>query len=325
MERYNIGVDVGGTKTAYGLFDAEHHIVARYQQPTDGCGTNEDILEAIVDGIFKLVGNEGLTLQDVDGVGLAFPSYIDYEKGRILCTSNICNLQDCDARSYFEKRLGVRVELDNDSHVAAIAEHRFGAGRGFKHMLYCAVSTGIATGIIINNNVFRGSYGAAGETGHMLITPDAGITCGCGNQGCFMSYTSGSMIVRHIQKWLSEGGTSVMLEMAGGNPEAINGKILEEAARANDPMAIRAVDQMAYYLGVWTYNLYQIFNINCYVFGGGLAHMGDFLFDKVRRHFDRFNIYQKENPVYFKYAELGRDFGIIGAEQLLFDSCTCDI
>jgi len=325
MNKYCIGVDVGGTKVAYGLFDADHQIKSRHEHPTDGSGTCEDILQTVVDGIHTLITEQGLTLADIDGVGLAFPSYIDFEKGRILCTSNICTLQDFAARDFFEQKLGVRVALDNDTHVAALAEHRLGAGRGYRHMLYCAVSTGIATGIIIDNNLFRGSYGASGETGHMLITPDEGITCGCGNRGCFMSMSSGSMIVKHIQQWLAEGGTSAMLDMAGGDPAAINGKILETAARAGDPMALRAIDQMAYYLGVWTYNLYQIFNINCYVFGGGLTRMGDFLFDKVRAHFDRFNIYQKENPVHFKYAELGRDFGIIGAEQLLYDICACPV
>jgi len=319
MSMYCIGVDVGGTKTAYGLFDEKHQIVTRYEQPTVTCGSCEDIAQAVVDGIFKMIDSCGLSISDISGVGLALPSFIDFEAGRILCTSNICTLKDFAARDFFEKKLGVRVALDNDSHVAALAEHRFGAGRGYRHMLYCAVSTGVANGIIINGSLFRGSYGAAGETGHMLITPDEGIVCGCENRGCFMSHTSGSMIVRHIQQWLAEGGTSSMLEMAGGDPAAIDGKILQAAAEAGDPMAVRAIEKMAYYLGIWTYNLYQAFNINCYVFGGGLVKMGDLLFDKVRYHFDRFNISQKDKPVYFKYAELGRDFGIIGAEQLLFE------
>ena len=319
MELFNVGVDVGGTKSAYGLFNSKHQIVARFEQPTVIKGSCEDILFAVKEGVNRLVQNAGLKMKDIEGVGLALPSYIDFEKGRILCTSNICTLKDFDARDYFEEKLGVRVVLDNDCNVAALAEHRFGAGKGYKHMLYCAVSTGIANGIIINNSLFRGSYGAAGETGHMLITPDEGVLCGCGNRGCLMSHASGSMIVKHIQEWISEGKPSIMLDLAGGVPELITGKIIQKAAEAGDPLAIKAIDKMAYFLGVWTYNSYQAYNINCYVFGGGLVKMGDFLFDKVRYHFDRFNISQKYEKVYFKYAELGNDFGIIGAEQLLFE------
>lgn len=317
--KYAIGVDVGGTKTAFGLFDAEHQLIARSQQPTVTCGCCEDICVAVVEGINELLEQQKLTLNDLVGVGLAFPSFIDYKTGRIQCTANICNLKDFAARDFFEQRLGIPVALDNDSHVAAIAEHRFGAGRGFEHMLYCAVSTGIANGIIINNQIFRGSYGASGETGHMLITPDQGLTCGCGNQGCFMSLTSGSMILKNIQQWIAEGETTTMLEMAGGEPLAITGTILETAFKEGDSLALRAIEQMAYYLGVWTFNLYQAFNINCYVFGGGLVKLGPLLFDRVRYHFDRLNVAQANLPVYFKFAELGNDFGIIGAEQLLFD------
>jgi len=319
MARFCVGVDVGGTKTAFGLFSAEHRLLARLERPTRLHGACEEIAEAVVEGIQGLVGRQGLSLSDLIGVGLAFPSYIDYEAGRILCTTNITDLKGFDARAFFQARLGVRIALDNDSHVAAIAEHRFGAGRGFRHMLFCAVSTGISSAIVINNSLFRGSYGAAGESGHMLVTPDVGVVCGCGNPGCFMSHTSGSMIVRHIQQWLAAGETSAMVALAGGDALAIDGRILTAAAVAGDALALRAIEQMAYYLGVWTYNLFQTLNINCYVFGGGLVGMGDLLFGPMRAHFDRLNLTQPGQAVHWRFAELGRDAGIIGAEQLLYD------
>lgn len=316
---YYVGVDVGGTKTAYGVFNENHQILSRHLQPTLTKGSCEDICQRVVDGLYQVLKKAELTLAEISGVGLAFPSFINFETGQILCTSNICDLRDFAAKDYFLEKLQIPVVLDNDCNVAAIAEHRFGAGRGYKHMLYCAVSTGIANGIIINNSLFRGSYGAAGETGHMLATPYEGVLCGCGNQGCFMSHSSGSMIVKHIEEWIKEGRESLMLTMANNDPSAINGYIIEKAALAGDPLALESLNKMAYYLGVWTYNLYQAFNINCYVFGGGLVKMGDFLFSKVRTHFDHFNRSQAKLPVYFKYAELAQDFGIIGAEQLLFE------
>ncbi len=319
MPAYVIGVDMGGTKTAYGLFDEDHQVVARFEQPTLITGTCKEIAQAVLDGLYPLLQTRGLGLADLAGVGLAFPSYIDYERGHILCTTNVCNLKDFAARTFFEEQLGVRVVLDNDCNAAALAEHRLGAGRGTRHMLYCAVSTGIANGIIINHQLFRGSYGAAGETGHMIITPNAGVSCGCGHRGCFMSHTSGSMIVRHIQQWIEAGEKSIMLDMAGGDPAAIDGKILQWAAEVEDPLAMRAVEQMGMYLGLWTYNLYQAFNINCYVFGGGLVKMGGLLFDRIRAHFDRLNVSQAGLPVDFRFSELGRDVGIIGAEQLLYE------
>lgn len=317
MAQFSVGVDVGGTKTAYGLFAEGQQLVGTYEQPTLVTGTCQEIAEAIADGLHALLRAHDLIPDALRGIGLALPSYIDFDTGYILCTTNITPLRAFNAREFFEERFHVPVYLDNDANVAALAEHRLGAGRGRRHMLYCAVSTGISNGIIINRELFRGSYGAAGESGHMLMTPDSGVLCGCGNRGCFMSWTSGSMIVQHIRNWLSEGRASLLTALCGGAYAKIDCRMLVEAVNAGDAMAREAVEQMAYHLGVWTYNLYQVFNIDCYVFGGGLVNMGGLLFDAARAHFDRFNVYQKENRVDFLFAELGHHAGIIGAALLL--------
>ena len=183
-------------------------------------------------------------------------------------------------------------------------------------MIYCPVSTGTSAGIIINDHIFRGSYGFSGEAGHMLITPDEGVLCGCENKGCFMSHTSGSMIVRHIRQRIIAGDQTIMVELAGA-PEKITAKHIEDAAKMGDALACWAIDHMAKYLAVWVYNMYSLLNINCFVFGGGLTKFGGMLFDPIRSYFDSYN--HNDMPVYFKFAELGDDFGIIGAAQLLFE------
>ncbi|MDR0497481.1 MAG: ROK family protein, partial [Treponema sp.] len=232
---------------------------------------------------------------------------------------------DFPARDYLmEKLRGIHIIIDNDAHAAAIAEHRHGAGRGFNNMLYCPVGTGISSGIIINGSIFRGSYGWAGESGHMILTPDEGVMCGCRNQGCFMSWTSGSMIIRHIEKWILAGEKSIITGIAGN--EKLNCNHLSLAYNRGDLLARRAIAQMVKYLGVWTYNLYVTLNINCFVFGGGLIKMfrefekGVSLLDAMKEVFDKYN--KNSMPVYFKEAELsnslGDDFGMIGAAELVF-------
>jgi glucokinase len=178
--------------------------------------------------------------------------------------------------------------------------------------------------MIINGKIFRGRYGWSGESGHMIVTPGEGLECGCGNRGCIMSWCSGSMIVKHINNWIAAGEKTCMTDMAGG-AENITCFHLEEAYRQGDPLAIRAIEQMAAFLGLWTYNLYVTLNINCFVFGGGLLKMGRnlihgsntaSLLDRMKDIFDGYN--KNDMPVYFKEAELGDDFGIIGAAELLF-------
>ncbi len=318
MRRFTVGIDVGGTKTAYGVYDSERNLVAKRRQPSNPELSAEAFFDGIAATVGELMAECGITEEDLRGIGIGLPSYIRFEDGYILKTSNLTNIKDFAAKDYLHDKLGrnLRIILDNDSHAGALAEHRHGAGRGFENMLYCPVSTGISSGIIIGGRLFRGRYGWSGESGHMIISPDDGVLCGCGNRGCLMSWCSGSMIVRHIQNWIRAGETTVMTQLAGC-AENISCETLDEAWTAGDALAKRAVEQMAKYMAIWVYNLYVTLNINCFVFGGGLLRMGDKLFGRMRELFDAYNQDDK-HPVYFRHAELGDDFGIVGAAELLF-------
>ncbi|MDL2233658.1 ROK family protein [Ruminococcaceae bacterium OttesenSCG-928-L11] len=316
MSQYTIGIDVGGTKIAYGLFDADKKLMATRRQRSNPDLEPAPFFDGIAAEIQDLCGEHGIAADALRGVGIGMPSFILFEEGYIVKTVNLTRLKDFPARAYLAEKLGgnVRVMLDNDAHTAALAEHRHGAGRGFSHMLYCPVSTGVSSGIVIDNRLFHGSYGWSGESGHMLLTPGEGVECGCGNRGCIMSWCSGSMIVKHIQNWIADGAETLMTKLAG-SPEAITTLHISEAFAKGDGMAIRAVEQMTDTMAVWLYNLYVILNINCYVFGGGLLNMDVPLLEQTREKFDRYN--RDERPVYFKTAELGEDFGIIGAAELV--------
>jgi glucokinase len=315
MEHYTMGIDVGGTKIAYGLFDENFVLVSKRRHPSDRGAGPEAFFDVIVSNAKEMLAGRRAGLEQLRGIGIGMPSYILYDEGRIIKTSNLTLLRDFPAKDYLQKKFDgkIPVLLDNDTHLAALAEHRLGAGCGYDNMIYCAVSTGIASGIIINGKLFRGTYGWAGETGHMLITPDEGIECGCGNTGCFMSWCSGSMIVRHIQQWIAAGEETLLTEIAG-SVENITAAHLDLAFERGDLLAKRAVEQMARFLAVWLFNLYLTLNINCFVLGGGLLAMGDKLFHRVEELFDKYN--QDDHPVYFKKAALGDDFGITGAVEL---------
>ena len=311
-KHYAVGVDIGGTKVAYGLFDGNGELIDRDEHPSDREADGPAFSDEIVRHVDALLEKNGVEKSDVTGVGVCICSYVIFDKGYIYLTSALENIQDFYMRDYLSEHLQLPVVLDNDANVAALAEHRKGAGRGTKHMVYMAVSTGIGSGIIINGELFRGSYGFAGESGHMLITPDEGIRCGCRNRGCFMSYASGRYLPNHLKMRMLEGQESSLssLDFSG-----LNGRTLLEACRKEDPLALEMLDQMAHYIGVCLYNIYELLNINVYVFGGGLVAFGDLLFDKVRTVFDRYN--HINLPVEFRFAELEKDFGIIGAAQLV--------
>ncbi len=309
-KKYILGIDAGGTKVAYGLFDLEGTLLDRFQHPTDIEADGPVFCDKMIAAIGDFLKAHQVSLEEVKGIGVCMPSYIYFETGHIQRTSAMVNIKDFGMRDYLEERLGVRVVLDNDSNVAALAEHRRGAGRGCKNMVYVAVSTGIGSGLIINGELFRGSYGWAGESGHMLDTPDAGVMCGCGNRGCYMSQVSGRNLPKRLAIRMLEGQESLLEK-----EEELNGEALLRAYEAGDELAKEELRHMAHHLAVCVYNIYQLLNINVFVFGGGLTNFGDVLFQGVREEFDRYD--HIKMPVEFRFAELKKDFGIIGAAELV--------
>ncbi|MBQ3424454.1 MAG: ROK family protein [Clostridia bacterium] len=309
MGLYRIGIDVGGTKTAYGLFDDENNLLDRHQHDTPIDVDGPGLCALLLEGIEKVLERNRIDHARVQGIGIGLPSFIYYEQGYVYMTSALVNLKDFAMRDYMAQRLDIPVVVDNDSNGAALAEYRYGAGRGSKHMIYMSASTGLGSGLILNGRLFRGSYGWAGESGHMLITPDAGVDCGCGNRGCFMSWASGRYIPDQI-RLLARGRKTVM--DLGPELDCVE---LNRAFKAGDPVAIEALDQTAHYMAICLFNIYQLLNVNLFVFGGGLTHFGDDLFGRVRREFDRY--YRLPQPVEFRIAELKQDFGIIGAAEFV--------
>jgi len=314
--RYVIGVDAGGTKVAYGLFDANHKLIDRIQHPTDAAANGPQFSDTLIENINVLMQKHDLAFEQLDGVGIGMPSFINRETGHIFMTSAMPKIKDFAMLEYVQKRLPTRIVLDNDANAATLAEHRHGAGRGVKHMVYVVVGTGFGSGIIINNEIFSGSYGGAGECGHMLMTPNDGHMCGCENAGCFMSHISGRTLRERVEHGLKTGVKSVL------NPKTADGKQLLKAYNEGDALAQELIKHMASSIALCIYNVYQMLNIDTYVFGGGLTALGDALFIPMREEFDKLN--HVPFPVHFKLAELKEDMGIIGAAEYIFSMQTYD-
>jgi glucokinase len=287
--------------------------------PTNTSLLAEVFFDGICSQISSFLNQHNVAFEDVKGIGIGMPSFVIFDKGYIDKTASIPSIHDFYLRDYLRSKWGdsVRIVVDNDGNTGALAEFRQGAGRGFDHMVFCLVSTGLGSSIIVNKSLFRGTYGWAGESGHMLMQPfDASsIMCGCSNAGCFNSICSGKMILDHVRKWIDNGDKTVITELAG-DAKLINTQHIDQAYEMGDAMAHKAVEQMAQYMAIWLYNIYLMLNINCFVLSGGLLAMGDKLFGRIKEMFDKYN--DNAYPVYFFNTQLGSDTGIIGAMELLF-------
>lgn len=316
MREYAIGIDVGGTNIKVGLFDRDMNLVKSAKTLTDKELEASRMMDLLAQLVRQVLKEAGLTTDNLRGVGAAFPSFIDYENGYVVETSNILSLNDLPARDLLSERLGVPVYLENDANAAALAEHQLGAGKGQDHLVYVTISTGIGGALILNGKLYRGMHGMAGEVGHMFISDMTGYPCSCGVTGCVESISSGKHMARYATDRIKEGMDSRILDHAGtmANIDMI---AVGRALASGDSLAIEVVNRGAEYLGRMFHSLNMIFDINVFVIGGGVTLLGKKFMDRIVAAYRHYSLMDQKYPARFLPAALGNDAGLIGAALLV--------
>ena len=316
MGKYAIGIDVGGTNSRIGLFDSEMHPVNVINTLTDKELEADQLLDILASQAEQLMKEHGLTRADIRGVGAAFPSFIDYQNGVVLETSNIISLTDQPVRDMLSDRLKLPVWIDNGANCAALAEHELGAGRGHDDMIYATIATGIGGALILNGKLYRGIHGMAGEIGHMFISDSTGYPCSCGVTGCVQSISSGVHMARYVTDRIKEGMDSRILDHAG-TLSNIDMRAVGKALNQGDPLALEVVSRGAEYLGRMFHSLNMIFDINVFVYGGGVTKLGKKFIDRIIAAYRHYSLMDQRFPAQFLPEELGDDAGMIGAALLV--------
>ena len=214
-------------------------------------------------------------------------------------------------RNRLERRTGKPVIVGNDANVAAVAEWRYGAGRGTRDLIYITVSTGIGGAILVDGRLLLGRDGAAGEVGHMTVEAD-GPLCVCGNPGHLEALASGTAIARMAREQL-EAGTDTALRLAGSPVTAAD---VVDAAQAGDRVAREIVGRAAGALGIGIASLINLFNPEIVVIGGGVAQAGQLLLEPMQAVAIQRTLPTAGRNVRFALAHFGDDAGLIGALAL---------
>jgi len=181
-----LGVDIGGTKVAVGLVDAEGKIVTQGRAPMVANGTAEAGLQAVVGAIDSLWSDE------IQSIGICAPGPLDPKTGVILNPPNVPCWRNFPLGDRVASHSKIPVRVDNDANAAALAETRWGAARGYRYVFYATVGTGIGTGIVLDGRIYHGHTGSAGEGGHVSIDY-RGPLCGCGKRGCIEILAAGRL------------------------------------------------------------------------------------------------------------------------------------
>ncbi|MEJ7628770.1 MAG: ROK family glucokinase [Nocardioidaceae bacterium] len=306
-----IGVDVGGTKIAAGVVKPDGTIVETLRRvtPAHEARATEDVIIAVVAELRQ--GHE------VEAVGIGAAGYIDVARATVLFAPNLA-WRDEPLKATVEDAVGIPVVVENDANAAAWGEFRFGAGADVDDLLMVAIGTGIGGGIVLDGELFRGTFGIAGEFGHVKLVPD-GRMCGCGNRGCWEQYASGSALVREVRKAAGTGSPAAVaiVAAAGGDPKAITGQMVTAAAKDGDPLCVEAFQTIGEWLGRGLADLASIFDPGVVVIGGGVSEAGDLLLDPARASYRRQLSGRGHRPeMEIRLAALGNSAGMSGAADL---------
>lgn len=306
-----IGVDIGGTKVAAGVVDEKGQVLARARRRTPSRDP-EHLVDVVVEIVRQL-----RTEHNVDIIGVGAAGFIDAARSTVLFAPNLA-WRNTPLRAQIADRLGIDIVVENDANAAAWGEFRFGAGENDPDLVCLTIGTGIGGGLVIDGALHRGRFGIAGEPGHMRVVP-GGRLCGCGNHGCWEQYASGNALVRAAREIATERPDDArrLLQLSGGEVDAIDGPVVTRAAQEDDPAAIDCFDEIGKWLGQGMADLAAILDPGRFVVGGGVAEAGELLMKPARENFAASLSGRGHRPMAaIVPARLGNDAGVIGAADL---------
>jgi glucokinase len=312
-ERTWIGVDIGGTKTAVVLSVRPPAVLARVEFPTLPEQGPERALELIKKTIHELIRRHGEDVGKLEAIGVSCGGPLDRVAGIIQAPPNLSTWIDVPIRSILQQEFSLECRLENDANAGAIAEHRFGAGRGTQHMVFLTMGTGLGAGIIADGRLYHGASDLAGEIGHVRLTR-SGPT-GHGKAGSVEGWASGGGIAETAQRVVAVAiGKGIPTSMAR---LAVNGtltaKDVAEAARGGDKLARRIIRNTGTRLGEALAILVDILNPEVIVIGGLAMRMGESLLAPARRVLDDEALAASARACRIVPAALGEEIGDIAA------------
>ena len=303
------GIDIGGTKIAGAVVDESGQVLAEHR--IDSPATDPEAMEETVAALVQQLAAE----HEVTAVGVGAAGFVDATRSTVIFAPNVA-WRDEPLKAELEKRLGLPVVVENDANAAAWGEFAFGAAHDVDAMLMVTVGTGVGGGIVADGQLFRGGFGAAAEIGHLRVVPQ-GRVCGCGNLGCLEQYGSGTALVRDTRALLDRPEAGDLLRRAGGDPAAVTGRMITEAAQDGDDFARARLAELGRWLGEGVASLAAVLDPEAVVVGGGVVMAGELLLEPLRDAFVSELTGRGHRPLAeVRPARFGNRAGVIGAADL---------
>lgn len=311
---YYLGVDLGGTNIACAVVTKEGTILGKASIPTALPDSAENIAGRIAKCCFMAVEKAGLTMEDMDSVGIGTPGIANAKEGTVEYSCNL-GFQNTPLAKLVGDLLGKPVYLENDANAAALGEFAAGCGKGSHSLVAITLGTGVGGGVVLEGKLLTGFNFAGAEIGHFVMYHN-GELCGCGRKGCFEAYCSATALIRQTRKAMEEHPESLMWKLSP-TLEQVDGRTSFDAMDQGDKTAKSVVRQYQENLADGLTSIINIFQPEVLCVGGGICNQGENLLGPVREIIDRED-YARDSKHRCRVvrATLGNDAGIIGAALL---------
>ncbi len=315
-ERYNICLDVGGTKVLGAIFNEKDEIIYRLKKRSKSEGEGSaDVEKVIISVVEDMIKTSGIDRKKINAIASCAPGVIDQDRGIVLFTPNL-PWRNYDIAGAIKKKFGVPFFVGNDVNLGVLGEYKFGAAQGYNNIVGFFPGTGMGGGLILNGKLFTGTQYMAAEYGHMTLDPD-GPLCGCGQSGCLEVFSSKRGMSDYIRQQVNRGRPCLLAEdvQDGG---IFRSKRLKKALAQKDAVAMEAVDRACHYLAVATGNMINTIAPDLVLYGGGVMEaMGDLFLKKILAEVDRYTMTAIRPLVDLKVASLGDDSILYGDLALI--------
>jgi len=280
MSSHSIGVDIGGTKVAAGLVDAEGRILHRAEFPMYVLGSAEQAMECVRSAICKVLDEARKNGATVGSIGVASPGPLALPEGVVVSSPNLPCWRNFRLGDAIRAEYRMTTIIDNDANAAGLAEALWGAGAEYASIFCATIGTGIGTALVLNKQLYYGHTAVAPEGGHMTIDLHAAVHCDCGKRGCLEGMASGPSMARRARERLS-GSKSYDAALWGSDLAQINPRVIAAAWRAGDPVATDILRETCDLYAVWLGNVIDLVEPAAIVIGGGLSSLFSEWFDYI--------------------------------------------
>ncbi len=310
-----LGIDIGGTTTAFGFVDRVGNCLLEETFPTIA---EEPAVQYVIrlSTHIREAYEKIYETHEMVGIGVGAPN-ANYYKGTVENPPNLKWDGITDLAGLIQQHYSVPVAITNDANAAALGEMKFGAAQNLKHFIVITLGTGLGSGLVVNGDLLYGHDGFAGEIGHTTVEPE-GRVCGCGKRGCLEAYVSATGICRTMLAIFAERREESELRKVNAND--LTSKMIFEAAQQGDVLALEAFQRTGRTLGIKLADAVAHTSPEAIILFGGLALAGAFIFEPAQKAMEEYMFCTFKGKVRLLLSGLvGKNAAILGASALIWN------